>query len=158
MILLLFSDVHSPGMCTNSCICEEWVAAIVDKSHFNPAVMSGAGSMVGKGIFSFSGSMFNLSPQILSECACIQANRSHKKEKLCRLLRTASLRFADFLCARVCVGRQRRLVHVYVVCACSYASLCVRLKKRVQVNGACCSAGCCDAILPPLHCSHTLLA
>lgn len=32
-------------------------------------------------------------------------------------------------CVHVCVGRQRRVVHVYVVCACSYASLCVRLKN-----------------------------
>lgn len=62
-------------------------------------------------------------------------------------------------CVRVCVGRQRRVVHAYVVCACSFALLCVRLIKGSRwMHGACCFAGCCDAILPPLHCSHTLLA
>lgn len=77
----------------------------------------------------FSGSMFNLSPQILSECACIQANRSHKKEKLYRLLRTASLRFADFLCARVCWQAEEGCVRVYVVC-CMFICIAVCAPKK----------------------------
>lgn len=52
-------------------------------------------------------------------------------------------------------GGERACACTYIgvracVCVCVYMPLCVSL-NMVQLQGTCCSAGCCDVILPPLH-------
>lgn len=72
--------------------------------------------------------MFNLSPQILSECACIQANRwltaLHTRRENSAVSSGHPVLFSVcmFFCVCMCVGRQRRIVHIYAVYA--YIAVC----------------------------------
>lgn len=101
--------------------------------------------------------MFNLSPQILSECACIQANHwltaPHTRRKNCCLL-TPSLIFSVFpVCAPVLGGRGG--LCTYMLCMPVHMHLCVcawkgsRSMEHVLLQGAMTSSSHLCTVLTP---------
>lgn len=97
------------------------------------------------------GSPFPTYPPIWSWKSKNNSNVSSGQPALFLLKTSSSVR----LCARVAgatcaIQRQRRrsvCVHIHI----HY----VRSLDGVQLRGTCSSAGCCDVILPPLHCVFT---
>lgn len=106
--------LHRPGMCTTG----EHLWGRGGSAFSNPTLTLQWSEELTL-LWGILGSMFNLSPQILSECACIQANHwlTYKKGKLLFPQDTQSYIQCFSVCACVLGGRGGLCTYLLCVCA-----------------------------------------